>query len=71
MFGKAVKIRHCPATVSAPEGLLVVLTGTLRDSGQMPLGDLSWEGGSERRKSGDRSFGVTYLADVPRGTEDR
>ena len=40
MFGKAVKIRHCPATVSATEGHLVVLRGTSRESGQMPLGYL-------------------------------
>jgi len=25
MFGKAVKVRHCPATVSAPASLSVVL----------------------------------------------
>ena len=38
MFGKAVKIRHCPATVSAPQSLSVVLERSLRESGQMPLG---------------------------------
>jgi len=65
MFGKTVKIRRCPATVSAPPA---------QESGQMPLGSLqigdTWEGGSERRKSGDRSIGANHLLLVPRGTED-
>ena len=29
MFGKAVQIRHCPATVSASAGPLVVLEGSV------------------------------------------
>jgi hypothetical protein len=38
MFGKAVKIRHCPATVSAPAGSFVVQESSPRKSGQVPLG---------------------------------
>src|SRR5580698_955882 len=60
MFGKAVKIRHCPATVSATQESLVVWRRIPRESGQMPLRSLhhgdAWEGGSEWRKSGDRSL---------------
>jgi hypothetical protein len=38
MFGKAVKIRHCPATVSAPESFSVVWKKHTQESGQVPLG---------------------------------
>jgi len=57
MFGKAVKIRHCPATVSA-SSVISVVSGR-REAfgipGHTPLENLR-EGGSERRKSGDRSL---------------
>src|ERR1700722_15698167 len=61
MFGKAVQIRHCLATVSAPAAFLVVLERSSAGIRPDATGKVSWEGGSERRKSGDRSLGATYL----------
>ena len=72
MLGKAVKIRHCPATVSAPALRAVVSAKgqeaslgirSLRAAPKKPLvtGPRAsyWEGGWRRRKSGDRSFGAS------------
>jgi hypothetical protein len=74
MFGKAVKIRHCPATVSATGELFVFFEGNSRESGQMPLGSLPRMRCLGRRfgKAQVRRpvLGATYLAYVPRGTED-
>ena len=67
MLGKAVKFRHCPATVSAPASLFVVYTESSRTqpghldqgiacktTGARPRG-LALGRWLERRKSGDRS----------------
>ena len=77
MFGKAVKIRHCPATVSAPPR--VWFTGkSLKLSGMSNRGDGETESNATGRKpgkaarfgrkSGDRS-GCHCLSHVPKGNE--
>src|SRR5579863_5322610 len=57
MLGKAVKFRHCPATVSAPGSTYV-------EPGNRPETTGAWlrEGGRKRRKSGDRSCALNPLA---------
>ena len=74
MFGKAVKIRHCPATVSATTRLAV---DSSRASPRNPARchwDLSFRRGLGRRfgKAQVRRpvLGATHFAYVPRGTED-
>jgi hypothetical protein len=75
MFGKAVKIRHCPATVSAPT-LPAVDSIMAR---QWNPARCHWElffsksPGKAVRKGASQETGPlvpTHLAYVPRGTED-
>ena len=75
MLGKAVKLRHCPATVSAPAAWPVVSARagnqpgpsvcrggpSLTTAGE-PQRARRWEGGWKWRKSGDRSSAPYPLA---------
>ena len=73
MFGKAVKIRHCPATVSAPEARPVRWQRVEpKESGQMPLAPFHRELGRRFGKAQVRRpvLGATHPLLVPRGTEE-
>jgi len=73
MFGKAVKIRHCPATVSALEARPVELFRVEpKESGQKPLAPLYRELGRRFGKAQVRRpvLGATHPLLVPRGTEE-
>ena len=67
MFGKAVKFRHCPATVSAPGSMDVGsgdgwTTGAWLREGDGQLTTKKFSSGDERRESGDRSLMPNQLA---------
>jgi hypothetical protein len=63
MFGKAVKIRHCPATVSALNCVLF-FRSRLNGPESKPTGVSLWEG-----KSGHSIFG-TISEDAERASQE-